>query len=346
MESLLKRYPGQEGSFDATLLWTNENPTANFAPQTLNLDYSGYEYLWIFCLTDTTCTNYSFNSPDIRGFIINVRTDLSVSDLPEGSTRSAFGYASNLEAGYKDDGTSYWFTRRLCTPVATKDKLDFTTGYYVKAKKASNNMSQGNGDTYCIPYKIFGINRNARGTIRMLNLPVDANDNVITWVANTPAADISLPTGFNYISIEGRQRNERYGFWTWDNCWMSVNIQGYDPTDADKPEADRKTNSTRGGYNPSTTTFVSGIASNIFQKYDTALVQTGYRYESSMDCRRFTKYTYDGSSLKRDESFKCPIYGRKSNSYYAADAPATATGIQRVFGLLHPLWGEDTVDAS
>ena len=321
---LVRKESGRQGkAFDATELWTNPSPTANFAAQTLSLDYSGYEYLWVFSLTDNTCTDYRFNSPYIRGFIINVRTDLS-------GTKSAFGYASKLEAGYKDDGTYYWFTQRLCTPVATKDTLKFTTGYYVRAKKKSTSMSHGNGTKYCIPYKIFGINRNPRGSIRILNLPLDANDNVITWVANTAAADISLPTGFNYISVEGRQRNERYDNWNWDDCWMSLNITG----------------STRGGYNPNTTTFVSGIASNIFQKYDTALVQTGYRYESSMDCRRFTQYTYDGTSLKRDESFKCPIYGRKSSGYYSADAPATATGIQRVFGLLHPLWGEDTVDAS
>ena len=348
MESLLKRYPGQEGSFDATLLWTNENPTANFAAQPLSLDYSGYEYLWVFSLTDTTCTNYSFNSPDIRGFIINVRTDLSVSDLPEGSTRSAFGYASKLEAGYKDDGTYYWFTQRLCTPKVEKNQLEFSTGYYCKATKGTNTRSKGNGADYCIPYKIFGINRNARGAIRMFNLPLNEADNVISWVSGEEATDIVLPAGFNYISVEGRQRNERYDFWTWDNCWMSVNIQGYDPTDADKPEADRKTNSTRDGYNPDTTTFVSGIASNIFQKYDTALVQTGYRYESSADCRRFTKYTYDGNTLKRDESFKCPLYGNGANdayNFYNADGPATTTGIQRVFGLQRPLWGEDYLSA-
>ena len=50
-------------SFNTTLLWTNQNPTSDFPAQTLNLDFSKFDYILIKSKSQTTADGNSGFDP-------------------------------------------------------------------------------------------------------------------------------------------------------------------------------------------------------------------------------------------------------------------------------------------
>ena len=108
------------------LLWENNAPKTVFAAQTLNIDLSGYEMLYVVFITatDYTYLNVSMlvNDPSInkqmiasRAGMVQSRRDISL----------------------------------------TNNTIAFGNGIFSK-NSANGTVSNGNGTKYAIPYRIYG----------------------------------------------------------------------------------------------------------------------------------------------------------------------------------------------
>ena len=109
----------------ANLLWTNENPTNGFKPQTISLDLTNYEYVLIECNTST-----KYFKP---GYTLIKITETEPTDW------------IRLASGWNDRTSYLSFTRfAWASPIG----VNFSTGF----------MTAGANTTAIIPVRIYGIN--------------------------------------------------------------------------------------------------------------------------------------------------------------------------------------------
>lgn len=110
---------GSGGGITMSLIWTNPNPTATFAAQTVSLDLSGYDAIGIIPLFST-----SVQYPAFMQIYINT---------PSTVVLNTYASDSNRQGGR--------------TVTISSNGLQFSAGNY--------NGSASNGNI--IPYKIYGI---------------------------------------------------------------------------------------------------------------------------------------------------------------------------------------------
>ena len=109
-----------------TLLWENPSPTTTFAAQTINLDLSGYEMMYVLHMA---ATDYQY---------------LSITPLindPDIGEQHIMSYAGTT---ISERGAS-----------VTDSGIVFTSGTYIKSS-SSGTLSNGTGTGYAIPYRIYG----------------------------------------------------------------------------------------------------------------------------------------------------------------------------------------------
>lgn len=109
-----------------TLLWSNASPTSTFAAQTITLDLSAYNYVYIENCYASGTSNYLIR-----------RTEL----FSKGCTGTMlngnfFTWLSSRRATIDDSG------------------ITFSNGKYAYV----GDTGQGEGANYCIPLKIYGVN--------------------------------------------------------------------------------------------------------------------------------------------------------------------------------------------
>lgn len=108
----------EKNNFD--LLWTNDNPTTNFAAQTLSLDLSNYNYV-----------------------IVVTRTSTSEDYKNRASTIIPIGGTVYTGVGVSED-------RAMRYAKASSSGIEFSDAHY--------GLQDNN--TYAIPYKIYGVKSN------------------------------------------------------------------------------------------------------------------------------------------------------------------------------------------
>ena len=111
------------------LLWTNANPTSNFAAQTISLDLSGYDAVEIIC-------RYSRTDDARMRYICDVG----------GSASMYWFYYTGTDGKY--------------TGVRSRNEVSVsTTGvtFYTCSGKPGNSSTSTTNDGYIIPVKIYGI---------------------------------------------------------------------------------------------------------------------------------------------------------------------------------------------
>ena len=119
-------FTAPSGSSKLEVLWTNPNPSVNFAAQTITVDLSKYKY----CVIDgkiNSGTNVDFNSPSIDSGSI-------ISPIQSGTTFSRW-----LVTGT---------TGRVVSIVSTTG-VTFGTGNYMRTGDTSSD--------YFIPLHIYGL---------------------------------------------------------------------------------------------------------------------------------------------------------------------------------------------
>ncbi len=108
-----------QGGVKMDLLWTNPNPTSSFSAQTISLDLSEYQLVFVVCKGDTTGTNYT-------------------TALAEFNTLTQIGTIN----GYT----------RFRAFTATATGVQFGGGY-----KQTSYSNDGSDNSATIPYHIYGI---------------------------------------------------------------------------------------------------------------------------------------------------------------------------------------------
>lgn len=108
------------------LLWENPTPTSAFSAQTINVDTSGYEMLYVMFLT---ATDYTY---------LNVSAILNNSFVEKQVLMSGAGMTQ---------------VRRNLS--ITDAGIVFENGFFSK-NSASGTISNGNGTKYAVPYRIYG----------------------------------------------------------------------------------------------------------------------------------------------------------------------------------------------
>ena len=109
-----------------TLLWSNASPTSTFAAQTISLDLSTYNYVYIENCYASGSSNYLYR-----------RTEL----FPKGCT------GTMLNSSFFT-----WLSSRRATIVDSG--ITFSNGKYAYV----GDTGHGEGANYCIPLKIYGVN--------------------------------------------------------------------------------------------------------------------------------------------------------------------------------------------
>ena len=111
---------GSSGGGTWTTLWTNSDPTSNFAAQTVSVDLSSYTWVAIVATTTT-------NGTDEAAHLVRVGSSVLLS-------------VANLAS------TQYFYKREATT---SSSGITFTTGY--------RNTNGTSGTQYCIPLAIYGV---------------------------------------------------------------------------------------------------------------------------------------------------------------------------------------------
>lgn len=135
---------GGGAQYTETSLWTNQNPTSDFAAQTITLSdgMSNYKYLAIAFKAHKTSTDA-------------VRTIISVEDL--GKLESSINKPLIRFAGTNSTPTSV--SRQFLKVSDTT--ISIGGGYYTNTSGSSNS--------YAIPTEILGLNELAHGTVQCIS---------------------------------------------------------------------------------------------------------------------------------------------------------------------------------
>lgn len=116
-------------------LWTNPNPASTFAGQTISVNTSGYDYVFIDTILRTTDTNI------IRRNTIDIsKTTGGITCANDNSTILAFRAITNI----------------------TSSAITFGGGYYRTSSLYDNN-------NYCIPYQIIGVKKSSQTSVSEFN---------------------------------------------------------------------------------------------------------------------------------------------------------------------------------
>ena len=122
---------GLVGVETRTLLWTNASPTSEFANQTLSLSLSEYDAVEIECCYGSSYTNI-------------VETGIY--------KKSYTKQYMTCHGDIKTNNTGFYISQRLVTVTASG--ITFGKGMY---KNVSGAVKGAEGNTYCVPLKIYGI---------------------------------------------------------------------------------------------------------------------------------------------------------------------------------------------
>ena len=112
--------PGGGGGGSWTSLWTNSDPSSNYAAQTEAMDLSAYTWIAIIAKTQTTGTVETTHLVRVGSSVI-----MSVPNLA---------------------GTQYFYKRQA---DVTTNGITFGTGY--------RNNTSTSGTNYCIPIAVYGV---------------------------------------------------------------------------------------------------------------------------------------------------------------------------------------------
>lgn len=122
---------GLTGVETRTLLWTNATPTSAFANQTLSLSLSSYEAVEI-----EFCYGSSYTNAVETGIYKKSYTQQYMT----------------CHGDIKTNNTGFYISQRLVTVTASG--ITFGKGMY---KNVSGAVNGAEGNTYCVPLKIYGI---------------------------------------------------------------------------------------------------------------------------------------------------------------------------------------------
>ena len=122
---------GLVGVETRTLLWTNASPSSAFANQTLSLSLSEYDAVEIECCYGSSYTNV-------------VETGIY--------KKSYTQQYMTCHGDIKTNNTGFYISQRLVTVTASG--ITFGKGMY---KNVSGAVKGAEGNTYCVPLKIYGI---------------------------------------------------------------------------------------------------------------------------------------------------------------------------------------------
>ena len=120
---------GLTGAQTKTLLWTNASPTSNFAAQTVGLALSSYDAVEI---------EYYGSTNKSASYIIKIKIG-----------------ESSLLTGYLNPQTTKGYINLLSRSISvTTSGITFDSGV---AKRTADSSTVATNNSYCIPYKIYGI---------------------------------------------------------------------------------------------------------------------------------------------------------------------------------------------
>lgn len=117
------------GGVSITKLWQNARPTSDFAEQTISLALSGYDAV------------------EIEYYASTSKTILDV-------TKKKIGAKSFLTGYMNQQSTSGYINVITRLINVTTSGIKFEKGF---AKRTSDNSTASNYNSYCIPYKIYGV---------------------------------------------------------------------------------------------------------------------------------------------------------------------------------------------
>ena len=128
MQNILNNNVTDGFQSNGTILWTNPNPTADFAEQTITLSSSDYDVLeWYF--RSDVATNLTFCQKSIKGTGTQILYPSQASGSRQWSRRV---YISNntqflIGAGKKVDGTTSTDENSMCVPLYV---IGYKTGLF------------------------------------------------------------------------------------------------------------------------------------------------------------------------------------------------------------------------
>lgn len=291
-------------SFDATLLWTNASSTSNFSSSSISVNYTDYDFLWIFFKIQASEADESFTSSAIASQLIWT------------------GNTSNNMIGSvtSNDSTKFYQYCRKIKPLAAKTSLTISsTGYYQYVSRSVSG-SYSSSAKWCIPLRIYGVTRNPKGQIKSLNPTwyADHSTSYSGMMMSETATSLSLIKHYKYLFIDYWTRDEIYTGFNYNTNWFALN----------------QASGTRSSVRLGTTTYSSSQIT-IMQEETTKWISGGHRYESSMDLWRTREFTYSGTTISCSSVYPWVCSGTKP---YCNQQGDSGGGIKMIWGTNDPLW--------
>ncbi len=285
-------------SFEPTLLWTNSSPSSAFSSSSISVNYSNYTHLLIF-FKATTSSDGSFTSSAMAGQLIWV-----------GNTGNKMVASVNTMSG----STHYQYSRTIQATSAKTSLTISSTGYYAWANTSASG-SYSTGTSYCIPLRIYGVNKNSHGKVKSL-FPSYTGAGMV--LSGEEAGSITLIKHYKYLLIDYQTRQEQYENFNFDTNWFALN----------------SLNDTRSSIRFGTTSLTSSEI-QILSENTTRWISGGHRYESSMDLWRTRQIKYSGDVVSNVEATPWVFSGTMT---YGNQQGGSNSGIRTIWGVNKALW--------